>query len=779
MNPNYKALFFVFFLLLLNTAFAQKTLWYNQAAKDWEEALPIGNGRFGAMIFGKTSSEQIQLNEDSLWPGGPDDWGLAEGKPEDLAIIRNLLVRGENKKADSLFVAQFSRKDITRSHQTLGDLWLDLGHNHVSDYQRKLDLDRALVTVSYKVDGYDFFQHVFSSAPDHTIVVHLESKHPKGINGNIRLSRPEDDGHPTVTVKVPSNQILQMDGEITQRKGQIDSKPRPILNGINFQTIAWLENKGGQILPKQDHIEVEGVQALTIKLVTNTSYYHQDFERKNEAQLQNIKTKTVEELLQRHVEDYQSLFHRVKFTLEDKNSPDIPTDQRIERVKEGKKDLFLEALLFDFGRYLLISSSRPGTLPANLQGLWNRHIEAPWNADYHMNINLQMNYWPAEVTNLSELHAPFFDYMDQLILSGKKTARETYGMRGAALAHGSDIWHMTFLQASQAYWGSWLGAGGWMMQHFWERYLFTKDKNFLRQRFLPAMEEVAAFYLDWLVPYPEDGMWVSSPSTSPENSFINQRGESVAITLGAAMDQQIIAEAFDNFMQASKILGYQSPILDEVKAKRQNLRSGLRIGSDGRLLEWDKEYEEPEKGHRHMSHLYAFHPGNAITKNKTPELFDAVRKTLDFRLAHGGAGTGWSRAWLINFSARLHNGEMAHEHIQKLIQQSLYPNLFDAHPPFQIDGNFGYTAGIAEMLLQSHDGFIHLLPSLPKAWRNGKVTGLKARGNFIVNMEWKDGELIDASITAPVGGKAYLKYKGNLIEVELGTAETFKFSLQL
>lgn len=757
---------------------AQSLLWYEKPASIWEEALPLGNGRLGTMVFGQTSTERIQLNEDSLWPGGPDDWGLAEGKPEDLELIRQLLFQGENKKADSLLVAKFSRKSIIRSHQTLGDLWLDLGHEQVSNYRRELDLDRALATVSYTVEGYDFSQKVFSSALDQAIVIRLESKHPKGINGKIRMSRPEDDVYPTVTVQATSNQTLQMEGEITQRRGQIDSKPSPILHGVKFQTIAFIENESGKTFQKGDHIEVEGVEVLTIKLVTNTSYYHQDFQRKNQEQLQNIKAKTFEELEQRHITDYQSLFQRVKFSLEEPNPLDIPTDQRIERVKEGNSDLYLESLLFDFGRYLLISSSRPGTLPANLQGLWNRHIEAPWNADYHLNINLQMNYWPAEVTNLSELHEPFFDYMDQLILSGKKTARETYGMRGAALAHGSDLWHMTFLQAAQAYWGAWLGAGGWMMQHFWERYLFTQDKNFLRQRFLPAMEQVAAFYLDWLVPYPEDGKWVSSPSTSPENSFINAKGESVASTMGAAMDQQIIAEVFDHFMQASKILGYQSPVLDEVKSKRQNLRSGLRTGNDGRLLEWDQEYEEPEKGHRHMSHLYAFHPGNAITKNKTPDLFEAVKKTLDYRLAHGGAGTGWSRAWLINFSARLHDGEMAHEHIQKLIQQSLYPNLFDAHPPFQIDGNFGYTAGVAEMLLQSHDGFIHLLPALPKGWKNGKITGLKARGNFTVNMEWKDGELKTASISAPIGGKAFLKYKGNLLEIDIEKGETFEFSLQ-
>ncbi|MBN2416375.1 glycoside hydrolase family 95 protein, partial [bacterium] len=411
-----------------------------------------------------------------------------------------------------------------------------------------------------------------------------------------------------------------------------------------------------------------------------------------------------------------------------------------------------------YGRYLLIACSRPGTNPANLQGLWNEHIEAPWNADYHLNINLQMNYWPAEVTNLSECHEPLFDYIERLAERGRITAREQYGCRGFVVHHASDLWAPAWMRAAQAYWGSWIHGGGWLMQHLWEHYRFSGDRDFLADRAWPLLRDCALFYADWLVRDDRDGTLVSSFATSPENSYLAPDGTPTALTRGSAVDQQIIREVFDNTLAAAEILGIENDQTAEIRRKRDQLRSGTVIGPDGRLLEWDRPREEPEKGHRHMSHLYAFHPGDDITPGKTPELFAAARKTLEYRLAHGGAGTGWSRGWLINFAARLQDGDMAHDHIMRLFEKSIFSNLFDAHPPFQIDGNFGYTAGVAEMLLQSHAGAVHLLPALPSAWPAGQVSGLKARGDITVGMTWVDGVLHWAELVSPAGTPVTVRY---------------------
>ena len=733
-------------------------LWYNKPSEVWEDALPVGNGRIGAMVFGYTDTERIQLNDDSLWPA--DHWqDDPAGTPEDLERIRELLIDGRHTEADEMMVEKFSRKDIVRSHQTLGELFIELNHDNITDYRRELNLSDAVAAVSYKTNGSLVTQRVFASNPHQVIVVELSSESAEGLNGRIWLERPEDAGDPTAVTVAEANDLLVMRGEVTQRGGVIDSKPAPILDGVRFETCLKVSNQGGQVKSGDGHLEFVNVRQATLYIVSNSSFYHNDYSLQNSKELEQIAGLDAATLLKDHVADHQGLFNRVAISLTGERRDSLPTDIRLQRIREGAVDPGLEELLFQYGRYLLIASSRPGTNPANLQGLWNQHIQAPWNADYHLNINLQMNYWLADVTNLGELNQPLFDFIDRLVLSGKSTARNNFGCRGTFFPHATDLWVPTWIQARTAYWGSSFGAAGWMMQHLWQHFLFTNDTTFLRERALPSMHQVAQFYSDWIIEDPRDGKLISAPSSSPENRFFDQYGNPVTLCLGAAVDQQTIAEVFDNYIAACRILDVRNELLETVTEQRSRLREGFVLGSDGRILEWDREYEEPEPGHRHMSHLYGFHPGISVTKSSAPELFEAVRRTLDYRLEHGGAGTGWSRAWLINCAARLLDAEMAHEHIQYFLRESIYNNLFDAHPPFQIDGNFGYTAGVAEMLLQSHEeNIIRILPALPEVWHTGYVKGLKARGGLTVDITWHDGRASEVVIHSEWPGELTLLY---------------------
>ncbi|MDD2633143.1 MAG: glycoside hydrolase N-terminal domain-containing protein [Bacteroidales bacterium] len=749
-------------------------LWYNHPAKSWNEALPLGNGRLGVMVFGNTTTERIQLNDDSMWPADSEEWTNTQGDKNDLKEIRELLFDGKNAEADKLFVDKFSRKSIVRSHQTLGDLFIDFDHKNISDYRRELNISNATTTVSYKSNGSLITGQVFVSHPHKAIIIELTSEAPEGINAKLYLSRPKDKGFETAKVLTTDDNLLRMQGEVTQRGGQFNSEPAPILNGVKFETCLKINNEGGLVQRGENYLEVKNATKATIYLVSNSSYYFESYHEQNKLDMEAISRKSFDVLKKEHIEDYRRLYSRSELRLSPADLDTIPTDVRLERIKSGAVDVGLEALLYQYGRYLLIASSRGGTNPANLQGLWNEYIEAPWNADYHFNINLQMNYWLADVTNLGELNKPLFDYIDRLVENGKATAAKNFGCRGTFIPHASDLWAPTWLRASTAYWGCSVGGGGWLMQHYWQHYEFTQDEVFLKERAFPAIHEVAQFYSDWIIEDPRDGTLISAPSTSPENQFLNPQGKYVATCLGSAMDQQIIYEVFDNYVKACEILKINNEFVEKVKQQKAQLRPGFVIGDDGRILEWDRAYEEMEPGHRHMSHLYGFHPGNYVSKDKNPEIFAAVKKTIDHRIANGGAGTGWSRVWLINCSARLLDGDRAHEHIQLFLQKSVSDNLFDLHPPFQIDGNFGYTAGVSEMLLQSHEeNTIRLLPALPRQWENGYVKGLKARGGLTIDIFWSSNRLVKAIISSQMDKKFNLHYLDQVVPVEMKHGDNY------
>lgn len=746
-------------------------LWYEQPLEldNWEEALPLGNGRLGCMVFGGIDEDRIQLNEDTLWDGYPRERINPEALKA-LPEVRRLLFAGKNAEAEKLAVKMMGIPERILSYQSLGELKVSSPDQaeDVSGYRRFLDLEKGVSGVDFTAGNTGFHRRFFASAPDNVLVYHYSADKAGQLSLDFSLSRDvieivREQNRQKSGQKIDQEQdsgaecgsvgtdTLVMNGQIPTVNHETGEKA-----GMKFRAELKLISKGGKVTNEKGVLSVRNADEITLILAASTDFRGEDPEASCQSVLAAASGKDYSRLLENHLADHQPIFDRVDLDLGQGPHPDWPTDRRLEAVRNGESDPGLEALYFQFGRYLLMGSSRPNTMPANLQGIWNPYMKAPWNSDYHSNINLQMNYWIAEVGNLSEFHLPLFDLMDSLVESGEKTAREHYGCDGWVLHHLTDIWGFT--TPADGIWGIWPVGGAWLAQHPWEHYQFTGDREFLEKRAYPLMKGAAEFMLDFLVEG-SDGHLVTNPSHSPENWFLTPDGTRSSFTYGATMDIAIIRDLFGNCIQAAEILDADLEFSEKLKAALERLQPYQVSEKTGRLQEWIKDYEEAEPGHRHMSHMFGVHPGSSITPRETPELAEAARKSLEGRLAQGGGHTGWSRAWIVNFWARFRNAESAHENLQALLAKSTLDNLFDTHPPFQIDGNFGAAAGMAEMLIQSHDGEIDLLPALPEAWASGSFKGLKARGGYLISARWNDGNLVEASIEPSRDGVCRLRGK--------------------
>jgi alpha-L-fucosidase 2 len=734
---------------------------FETPAAEWLEALPVGNGHLGAMVFGGVEHERLALNEDSIWVGHPEP-RFSKGSPADLAAMRAALAEGDFAAADGLAVPRFSGGTIQRSYQPLGDLALDFGPlGEVEWYERFLDLDAGVAGVRFRTAAGEFERLVFASLPDDVIALVLRGP---TIDFELSLTRPDEGGHKTAELRELGKGLVVMDGQASQKATPFENGVGPD-SGVRFRAALAVVAEGGSVAFLGEHVVVHSGGEVLVLLSASTDFREAGWREAVVARVEAARGRGAATLLEAHTTEHAAAMGRVVLRLgPESDEPPLPLETRLAAVRAGDADPGFFALLFRYGRYLLLASSRPGSQPANLQGLWNPHLAAPWNADYHLNINLEMNYWPAEVANLAETTGPLFDFTERLAVNGRKRAHDAFGCAGWVAPHTSDLWASAWTRADTPYWGFWHNGAAWLLMHFMEHWRFGGDVDFLRERTWPLLVGAAEFELDWLVEDSETKLLLSGPSTSPENSFRLPEelgGQVASVCMAPAMDQQLVAALFDAVLEAAEALELESdPLAVRVRAARSKLAPGLVVGEDGRLEEWPYLPEgtgEVEPGHRHMSHLWSLFPGSAIDPVATPKLARAARAVIDFRLARGSAGTGWSRAWMVNFMARLGDGDAALEHLGLFAQRSLAANLFDLHPPFQIDGNFGVTSGIAELLLQSETGVIELLPALPEGWPEGSFRGLRARGGFEVAATWTGGELSGVELKSDLGRTATLR----------------------